>query len=277
VEPQTLHLTDPARRAIDSGADRPVRVHVWRADRDEAPLVVLSHGTGGAAEGLGWWAAGLRDAGFDVAAIDHHGNNYVDGYLAEGFAWWWERPRDVSFVLDHVDARGPVGACGFSLGGYTAAAVCGARISANAYAALMTGQIESPPTPEYPGVAEELAARYGEDDVRAWVDRAAADHRDPRVRAGFLLCPAVGPLVTSESLAAVEVPVGVRWAAADDITPPAGNGMRYAELIPGADGGTVGAPGAGHHGFVLPEHDDPRAKADVVAASTAFFTRTLRA
>lgn len=276
MTPQTLHLTDPARRAIDSEADRPVRVHVWRADRDDAPLVVLSHGTGGAAEGLAWWATSLRDVGFDVAAIDHHGNNYLDGYLAEGFTWWWERPRDVSFVLDRVEARGPVGVCGFSIGGYTAAAVCGARVSANAYAALMTGQIESPPTPEYPGIAEELAARYGEDDVRGWVDRAAADYRDPRVLAGFLLCPAVGPLVTSESLAGVEVPVAVRWAAADDITPPAGNGMRYAELIPGADGGTVGAPTAGHYGFVLPEQDDPRAKADVAAASTSFFARTLR-
>lgn len=276
MTPQTLHLTDPARRAFDAAAARPVRVHLWRAAAQQAPLVLLSHGTGGAAADLAWWARGLQEAGFDVAAVDHHGNNHVDGYLAEGFAWWWERPRDLSFVLDHVEARGPVGACGFSIGGYTAAAVCGARVSANAFRALATGQIEAPPTPEYPGVAEELAARYEESDAEAWVGLAAADHRDSRVRAGFLLCPSLGPMIIAESLAGIDVPVAVRWTAADDVAPPAGNGVRYAELVPGADGGTVGAPTAGHHGFVRPDQDDPHAKADVVAASTSFFARELR-
>lgn len=276
MTPQTLHLSDSSRRAFDVDAERPVRVHVWRSAMPEAPLVLLSHGTGGAADDLAWWVAGLHDAGFDVAAVDHHGNNHRDRYLAEGFAWWWERPRDLSFVLDHLEARGPVGACGFSFGGYTAAAVCGARVSANAYRALVTGQIESPPTPEYPGVAEDLATRYDESDAERWVGLAAADLRDPRVRAGFLLCPSVGPLITAESLAAVDVPVAVRWTAADEIAPPAGNGLRYTELIPGADGGTVGAPTAGHYGFVRPDQDDPQAKADVVAASAAFFARELR-
>src|SRR5690606_8457376 len=102
VTPQTLHLSDSSRRAFDTDAERPVRVHVWRAAVPEAPLVLLSHGTGGAADDLAWWVAGLHDAGFDVAAVDHHGNNHHDGYLAEGFAWWWERPRDLSFVLDHL-------------------------------------------------------------------------------------------------------------------------------------------------------------------------------
>src|SRR5699024_6051036 len=57
MTPQTLSLTDPARRAYDGERDRPVRVELWRADRADAPLVVLSHGTGGAARGLAWWSS----------------------------------------------------------------------------------------------------------------------------------------------------------------------------------------------------------------------------
>lgn len=275
--PETTLFTDPTRRALDGDGARPVRVHLWRADDSDAPLVVLSHGTGGSAQGLSWWVAGLRAAGFDVAALDHHGNNHVDGYLPEGFARWWDRPLDVSFVLDQVEARGPVAVCGFSLGGYTAAALCGARVSAAAYEALLTGRVEAPPTPEYPHLLSALRARRSASELASWPGRAAADLRDTRVTAAFLLCPSLGPLLTEGSLAAVTVPVAVRWTAADEITPPSENGARYAALIPGADGGTVGGPRAGHYGFVLPEQDDPAAKSDVVAASRDFLAATLRA
>ena len=64
----------------------------------------------------------LAGAGFLAVAVDHHGNNFIDGYSPEGFVRWWERARDFSFVLDELCARediGAVGAAGFSLGGYT--------------------------------------------------------------------------------------------------------------------------------------------------------------
>ncbi len=277
MTPAVRVLLDPSRPALVGDGPRPVRVHEWRAAGTDAPLVVLSHGTGGDATGLAWWASALCAAGLDVVAVDHHGNTWVDGYVAEAFAWWWDRPLDVAFVLDHVEARGPVGACGFSIGGWTAAALCGARIDADRYAALVDGSVEAPPTPEYPGLRDELLARYDVDAVRAWAARAAADHRDPRVRAAFLLCPSLGPLVRDDSLADVDVPIAVRWTAADDLAPPERNGVRYARLIPGADGGAVGTATSGHHGFVLPEHDDPRAKAHVVVQSAAFFRRRLTA
>ncbi|MER7538528.1 hypothetical protein ABTX77_27630 [Streptomyces sp. NPDC097704] len=93
----------------------------------------------------------LHEAGFRVVALDHHGNNFVDGYEPEGFLHVWERPRHVSFVLD-VLAReqplGPVGAAGFSLGGHTAAALAGVRVGPRILRAVMTGAVPLPEIPE---------------------------------------------------------------------------------------------------------------------------------
>ncbi|QAY69462.1 alpha/beta hydrolase family protein [Xylanimonas protaetiae] len=270
-----LTVYDPARAAYDGTGPRPVRVTVWRAARDDAPLIVLSHGTGGSVRELEWWATALRDAGCDVVGIDHHGNSYVAGKTALGFVSWWDRALDVSVALDHVAARGPVGVAGFSLGGYTAAAVCGARLAQAMVERLGGGDVELPPPPEYPTLLEELTALDPE-VLASLPRRAAADLRDRRVRAGFLLCPALGPLLDdAATTAGVDVPVAVRWTASDVIAPPAENGMRYARAIRGADAATVGTPAAGHYGFVLEEHDDPAAKADTARDSIAFFHRTL--
>ena len=271
--PLTIH--DPSRPAYDGAGPRPVRVTEWRAARADAPLVVLSHGTGGSVQELAWWATGLRNAGFDVAGIDHHGNSYVAGKTALGFVSWWDRALDLSVALDHVVARGPVGAAGFSLGGYTAAAVCGARLSRAAVEALTSGDATLPPPPEYPTLLEELAGLDLE-VLASFPGRAAADLRDERVRAGFLLCPALGPLLDDAATAAgVDVPVAVRWTASDTIAPPAENGVRYARAIRDAEAAAVGAPTSGHYGFVLPDHDDPAAKAGVVRESVEFFRRVL--
>ena len=91
AEPQIRELTDPKRPRWDTGGHRPVRVYLWEPDdvpsaRAALPLVLLSHGTGGSAVEMFWLAEALASAGNRVAAVDHHGNNYVDGFLLEGFA-----------------------------------------------------------------------------------------------------------------------------------------------------------------------------------------------
>src|SRR5687767_6600613 len=100
------------------------------------PLVTLSHGTGGSAEIMSWLARDLASRGYIVAGVNHPGSNAVEPYTAEGFMLWWERARDVSAVIDlvladppigpHIDAN-RIGAMGFSLGGYTALVLAGAR------------------------------------------------------------------------------------------------------------------------------------------------------
>lgn len=99
------------------------------------PLILLSHGTGGSALMMAWLGTKLAAHGYIAVAVNHPGNNAVDGYTVQGFTLGWERAVDLSRVLDQMlaDHRfGPridanrIGAAGFSLGGYTMMVLAGA-------------------------------------------------------------------------------------------------------------------------------------------------------
>lgn len=209
------------------------------------PLVLLSHGTGGSLARFEWLAGELRRRGALVVGVEHHGNTLVEPYLPEGFSMVWHRPLDVTFALDwtlreyDVDSE-RITAAGFSLGGYTVAALAGARLNREALALVLTGAIPTPPLPEFPDLVDQLLARYGVDRFRALVAAAPASVRDGRVRRIAMLAPAIGPLVDPDSLADVTVPALVLWGDADDIAEPAINGRFYAAGIPEAVGRTLG-------------------------------------
>ena len=95
-----LPLFDAERPSWSGDGPRPVRAHLWRPARGGRArgTILVSHGSGGAARQMAWLNEPLAAAGFLAIAVDHHGNNLVDGYLAEGFARWWERARDLSVV-----------------------------------------------------------------------------------------------------------------------------------------------------------------------------------
>ena len=220
-----------------------------------------------------WLTEPLAEAGYLAIAVDHPGNNHVDGYLAEGFARWWERPRDLAVVLDQLRERegiGAAGAAGFSIGGYTAAALLGARIDAARYEALLSGAMLAAPPPEYPTVADELRERLSETEVAAWVADSSLDYSHELVRAGFLVCPGVGRMLDEESLSAVDRPVKVVWAGADDIAPPEDNAELYLSLIPTADGHSAG-PLVGHYAFLATNPDGRDVRARVASEAVAFF------
>ena len=270
MEPVVRELVDERRPSWDGDGPRPVRVYLWPAVTGEAAVVLLSHGTGGSAWQLTWAAEALARAGFLAVAVDHHGNNAVDGYLPEGFAFWWERALDLSFVLDVLATErehGPVGALGFSLGGYTVLALAGARIDSGVYGQLLAGSLDLPPPPEFPDLAEALEARL-EAGTGEEVAAAGVSYRDARVGAAFAICPALAGLVEVASLRAVEVPVAVRWAGADEICPDA---SRYADLVPGADGRCVGSD-VGHYAF-LHSTEGAEPVRDAVAADAVSFFR----
>jgi predicted dienelactone hydrolase len=276
---RAFSLTDEARPHWTGDGPRPIRTYLWYPTDKPAepwqwadfftpvevawdapptagrhPVILLSHGTGGAAQQLAWLAAPLARAGYAVIAVDHHGNTATEPLVAEAFARWWDRPRDLTLALDTLIGEvafldlDRVGAAGFSLGGYTAAALVGARVDTESYRAIATGTLPSPPTPEYPDVHAELSGRYHLDFeklVAGW----DSDVTDRRVRAAFLIAPAVGEIVDPGSLAAIDRPVAVRWGDADDIVSPVTSAGRYAELIPGADARSVGAD-VGHYQFL---------------------------
>src|SRR5688572_24158155 len=100
------------------------------------PLILFSHGTGGGRLTVEWLCAGLASRGFIVAAVDHFGNTF-DNPIPIEFVKFWERPQDIRFVLDqllgspdistHLDVN-KIGMAGFSLGGYTAITLAGAKM-----------------------------------------------------------------------------------------------------------------------------------------------------
>jgi predicted dienelactone hydrolase len=273
-----LTFYDEERRSWAADAPRPIRTYLRRPGAARAGTVLVSHGTGGSAVEMEWLTGPLAAAGFLAVAVDHHGNNSVDGYLPEGFARWWERPRDLAVVLDRLQERedlGPVGAAGFSLGGYTAAALVGAGVDAHTYAALFAGTIPAVPPPEYPTLVEDLRARLTEPDVAAWVADSGRDYSDARVLAAFLVCPAIGRMLGGTSLQAIHRPVAIRSAGADDIAPPEDNAEVYAQAIPGAELRSVGDE-VGHYAFIGSNPELSEVRERVAAEAVAFFEAHLR-
>lgn len=279
--PEIRNLLDHTRPDLrDPEAPRPVRTHLYEPVTERTgppPVVLVSHGTGASAGDMEWMTRPLAAAGFLAVSVDHHGNNWVDGYLAQGFAFQWERPADFRFVLDTLAAErplGPVGAAGFSLGGYTAAALLGARIDADLLPLMLAGRIETPPLPEFPRLIETLRAELGEEEALAVLGPAGADLSDPRVRAAFLVAPASGQMVTTGSLAATDRPVEIRWGGADTITPPESDALHYLRHLPRARGRSVGED-VPHHYFFPGEPAGEKIRRTVAEEAVDFFRAQL--
>lgn len=274
---ETVTLFDEARpHWTDSSRVRPLAASVWSpaCTDSPSPVILLSHGTGGAVEDLSWLAESLTDAGFLVAGVDHHGNSYNDEYLPEGFAFTWERARDVSLLLNYlasgydIDER-RIGAAGFSIGGYTVAALLGARTNLVALKAVLNGVVPAPKLPEYPNMIEELHTRYTENQINVKVADGSRSVADERIQAGFVIAPAIGRLLVPGSLAAISVPFEIRWGEADDITPAEDNALVYLDSVPTANGRNIGAQ-VGHYDF-LGDREDPYGARDTVCADAVEF------
>jgi predicted dienelactone hydrolase len=225
---------------------------------------------------MGWLVGPLVTTGFRVVALDHHGNNSIDGYEPEGFLFGWERPRDISFTLDALakeETLGPIGAAGFSFGGYAVAALAGARVDPQKVAAVLAGTIPLPEIPEFPGVLAALQKKVTQDELLIHIDRSGADLTDNRIRAVFQVAPGWGPFVTPSSLASIQVPVEIIWGGADTIA-PFHEINSYLKGIPTATGRSAG-PHIRHEDFIDSAATTTKARDHVAQEAAAFFARHL--
>ena len=247
-------LFDPARPAWRDSGPRPVAWSSWypadpktgaleaarqaaepavfqslggrrNADLDTAkarwPIVLLSHGTGGQAQGLDWLGHRLAGGGYVCIGVSHHGNTGIEPYLPEGFLCWWERARDLTVALDQLSVTGifdgrldtaNVCVAGFSLGAYTVLALAGARTSLERFDAWLASNPGMAGGPrEFPRLDKEIdGLRRTSTRFRQSWSRASDDYKDPRVRAAIALAPA--PPVRSfdpDSLSSIRLPVGL--------------------------------------------------------------------
>jgi len=264
------------------------------------PLIVLSHGTGGTGDNLAWLGTALARAGYIAAAVNHPGNNFIDGYTVQGFTLWWERAGDLSTVIDgmladavfgtRTDAE-RVGAAGFSLGGYTMIAIAGGITSR----AHFREACASPDTdrgcggpPEFPDLPSKAKALADSDAAfRAALAKDSDSYRDERVRAVFVMATGLDQAFLPESLKQIDIPVAIVAGAANE------SSARYlAAMIPhtelkifeGEVGHFVFMPSctdAGRAAFPRLCVDAPGADRDAIHTETvhlaeAFFARYLR-
>lgn len=213
------------------------------------PLIVHSHGTGGTHLGHHEALSALARAGFVAAAVQHPRDNFLD---TSGFATDLQligRPHHIVALIDGVlrdPALAPlvdtrrIGMAGFSAGGYTALLVAGA-------------------TPDF-SLREAYRKAVPNDPLRRRADAAVAKGQrkldlkivaDTRVKAIFLMAPALGYLFDRAGLAKVEVPVRLYRPSADEILVHPWNAERIAQMLPRPPEYEV-VKGAGHYIFLPP-------------------------
>lgn len=178
-------------------------------DAQPRPLILLSHGTGGAASQLSWLAEALVQDGYLVAAVNHHGNTAAEPSQAPGgFVLPGERVRDLSVVLDFLLAdtelgpridRQRIGAAGFSLGGFTVLNFAGVHLPPEQHFDKCDDAPDTPfcaLPPEAGFTMADVRAQQKSDSVfQSASQRLAVPQSDSRIRAVFAMAPAMLTLV----------------------------------------------------------------------------------
>ncbi len=230
------------------------------ADDKPRPVILFSHGFGGAARMMGWFGTALARAGYVVIAVDHPGNNGVDKMTIPGAVMPWDRAQDLAAALAAVKADpviGPhldltrLGVAGFSAGGYTSLVSLGARVDLNRFLAFCQKNPADgvcAPQKEFPISRDQMRATLASPALAAEAGRAGDDHTIPGVRAAFVMAPAIIQALDPASLAAIKAPVAIILGDADPVAPPATNGLVAARDIPGAE--LKVRPGVGHYDFL---------------------------
>lgn len=207
------------------------------------PLVVISHGAGGANTDHFDTARALARAGFVVAAITHTGDTRGDRSRALRIT---ERPGELIRLIDYmttewaghhaVDA-GRVGAFGFSSGGFTVLGAVGGE-------------------PDMAPAARHCAEHPHFYDCQVLRGLSGATAKpplvahDPRIRAAVVAAPALAFTFAPDGLANVTVPIQLWRAEWDTVLPQPYYAEAVHRMLPKAEYRVV--PGAEHFDFMAP-------------------------
>ncbi len=215
------------------------------------PLVIISHGSGGNIENLGWLAAGLVARGAIVAGVNHPGATSGDSSPRQ-IARVIDRTEDIGALIATLSAdpafsagidRADITLIGFSLGGATALAAGGARFDRAAIASYCDAFGND--------ASECLFMARGGIDPHALPPEMAADMRLPGLTRIIAVDPSFSHGFTPASLAGLP-PVHLIRMGTPEVIPPARDigpaGSNLAARIAGATLTTI-AP-AWHFSFL---------------------------
>lgn len=165
-----------------------------------APLIIMSHGSGGNISNQAWLAVELAKRGAVVIAANHPGSTSRDSAPSTNLEVW-NRPQDISFMLDQVikDSnisglidQSRIAAIGHSLGGYTVLATGGGVLSKEAFIDYCDTYPDNPDCTFY---------RLGGIDLSN-INQPKFEqlHKDERIRALVVLDPAYARSFDDESV-----------------------------------------------------------------------------
>lgn len=170
------------------------------------PLVLVSHGSGGNMDGLGWLSSRLALKGAIVAAVNHPGSTSGDSSPRRSVRLS-ERANDMKALLDHVLADPELAnridparivTLGFSLGGATALNLAGAITDSKLY---------KPYCDRFPDAADCVFFAKGGVDFTRMPEAFSGDMRDRRITAAIAVDPGLTYAMTQQSIEAMTLPV----------------------------------------------------------------------
>jgi predicted dienelactone hydrolase len=257
VKEERIDLGPPGKPMFTVGQ---VAQNAAFADARPRPVILFSHGFGGAARMMGWFGVPMARAGYVVVAVDHPGNNGVDKMTIAGAIMSWDRAQDLRAALDaakadpaigpHMDVK-RLGVSGFSAGGFTSLVSAGARVDMNRFQAFCKTHPTDgvcAPQKEFVVTMDQAQGALASPDLAAEAAHAGDDHTIPGVKAAFAIAPAIVQALPPEGLAKMRVPVAILLGDADPVAPPDTNGLVAAKAIPHAELKVL--PGVGHYDFL---------------------------
>ena len=210
----------------------------------KAPLIVISHGSGGSFADHYDTAIALADAGFVVVAVTHNG----DSYRGQNRFTRLDRPRHIKAAIDYMLSAWPlhdvidperIGVYGFSAGGMAALVAIGGTLDAS----LIESYCANHP--------EEWACKKAKELPRDTSDEPVSFVYDARIKAAVVAAPAVSYAFTAKTLASITVPIQLWRGDHDEILPHPRHAQNVYDNLPIKPEYHV-VPNAGHFAYLAP-------------------------
>lgn len=203
----------------------------WNAPvktNQKLPLIVISHGWGGNPQFLAWFADALVNKGFFVAIPQH-----ISDITTPPSFNYWHRPLDISLTItklldskykSNIDPN-RIGFAGYSLGGTTGIWLAGG-IAKYYERNIFPGEQYANPNIFIKKTAEEIA--------NTDINKGKSSFKDSRIKAEFLMAPAMGWQFDQNSLNSINIPIYIAETSGDTVLVPQANAFYFAENIPTA-------------------------------------------